>query len=142
MKIQYYRRFQKHKNRFVYQDTRSWRSYYTTHAGTISAGDRTDEMDRFLGPWEMFTGQLDKNNNPIYVGDFLRQDVPYFNPLTDDTDVYLYHVLWDNDIKAIRFPQTDDLAEFTFASDIEFDEVEIFGNVHQNTDFYDEESNL
>ena len=140
MKNQTFRRFQASKNRFVYQDTGSWRSYYTTHVGVVSISERNDIIDSTLGSWEMFTGQLDKNNNPIYVGDVLKYVVKDFNPLVDYCDIYHFLVLWDNDIKAIRCPDISDLSDFAFLSDLDYDTIEIEGNVHQQKwiDFFGE----
>jgi hypothetical protein len=128
MNIFHFRRFQAHKNRFVYQDTRSWRGYYDSHVGGKCIGDRTDEMDRFLGPWEMFTGKFDKHGNPIYVGDIVKYPVEGFDPFIDWIEAHFFDIVWDDNEKSI-FGKEDDVKYFL--SEIEWDKCEIVGNIHQ-----------
>lgn len=127
-----FRRFDKSNNRFVYQDTFSWRGYYDSHIGGKWCYDRNDRIDAFLGDWELFTGKFDKHGTPIYVGDIVKQVVKAFDPFKHYTDVYIYKILWDEEIQGIRCPDYGDDEEFVFLSDIEWDECEIIGNIHQN----------
>jgi hypothetical protein len=131
--IQTYRRFQRYKNRFVYQDTRSWRSYYDSHKGGVCVGDRTDEFDSFLGDWELFTGKYDKNGIPIYVGDIVKQVVESFDQFKHYTDTYVYDIIWDNLDMSIKCQECD--GDDYSLSDIIWDDCEVIGNIHQEERF-------
>lgn len=126
---QTFRRYDRTKNRFVYQDMRSWRSYYNSHMGGKVVFERTDLNESFLGDWEMFTGYLDKNNTPIYVGDIVKQVVECFDPFKHYTDVHVYDIVWDNSDMSIKCQECD--GDDYSLTEIIWDDCEVVGNRHQ-----------
>ena len=130
-----FRRFDKSNNRFVYQDTFSWRGYYDSHIGGKWVYDRTDRVDAFLAEWEMFTGKFDKNGTPIYVGDIVEHSETFYTQCQEeDSFCWKYDIVWNENNMAIEV-HNDIFADGMSLDDINFQYCEVIGNIHQNEEF-------
>ena len=93
---------------------------------------RGDSNDDFLGDWEMFTNKFDKNNNPVYVGDIVKQVVKCYDLFKHYTDKYVYDIRWDDEDMGIIAVECDHEYLRLLLSDIDWTQTEVVGNIHQN----------
>lgn len=108
-----FRRWWEKEKRFLYFDLQSFRNYYDSPVGGKVVCQRDDEIDRQLGPFQMFIGRYDKNGNMIFVGDYLAG--PYGRDLIiyDDKTLSVQAKELDSDIyySAIDVPFSESLVD-------------------------------
>lgn len=121
MANQIFRRWWGKEKRFLYFDLNSFRNYCDSPVGGKVVCQRDDEIDRQLGPFQMFIGRYDKHGVMIFVGDYLAG--PYGRDLIvyDDKTLSVQAKELDSDIyySAIDVPFYESLVDGHYFNELE-----------------------
>ena len=112
-----FRRWWEKEKRFVYFDLISYRNYYESPVGGKVIVQRSDEIDRQLGPFQQWTGKYDKNGEFIFVLDFVTW--PYGRDL----------IVWDDKTSSIQAIEEGITNIYYGLRDATFDESIIDGHI-------------
>lgn len=112
---QIFRRWWEKEKRFLYFDLNSFRNYYDSPVGGRVVCQRGDEIDRQLGPFQMFIGKYDKSGVMIFVGDYLAG--PYGRDL----------IVYDDKTQSVQAKELDSDIYYS-AIDVPFDESLVDGH--------------